>query len=314
MSERLGLDDLRVHALTTIGSGKDWRGDVTGRDDLELAIEIGRASNSPALPAALNNLSVVIDTWDGGRMRTSSSEALREAERFGDIQMARLVRGNLIVTDWLLGDWDEAVPAADAFVAECESGAPHIREGPLRLVRAYIALAREHRDVAPADLRCALELARAIGDLDALIPALVRTAWADLQIGRVSEARVAFAEVVPLLRKHPKGRSWSLAEVAYDLGETSDVREVLAGLPSSPGHKAMIAVLHGDFVEAAALYAEAGILLFEAEARLRAAEQLLGKGRRAEGEAQLEKALVFYRPIGATLFVERGERLLAKSA
>ncbi|MBA3332983.1 MAG: hypothetical protein H0U30_03240, partial [Actinobacteria bacterium] len=68
------------------------------------------------------------------------------------------------------------------------------------------------------------------------------------------------------------------------------------------------------FVEAAELYAEAGILLFEAEARLRAAEQLLSAGRAAEGEVQLEKALAFYRSVGATLFVERGEALLAHTA
>ena len=36
--------------------------------------------------------------------------------------------------------------------------------------------------------------------------------------------------------------------------------------------------------------------------------------RRAEGEAQLEHALVFYRSVGATFYVERGEALLAQVA
>ena len=54
--------------------------------------------------------------------------------------------------------------------------------------------------------------------------------------------------------------------------------------------------------------------MFEAEARLRAAEQFLAAGRRAEGETELEKALAFYRSVGATLFIERGEALLAKIA
>ena len=89
---------------------------------------------------------------------------------------------------------------------------------------------------------------------------------------------------------------------------------VLAGLHPSPGYRAMIAVLDGNFVEASALYAEAGIVVFEAEARLRAAEQLLTAGRSAEGQVELEKALTFYRSVGATLFIERGERLLARSA
>ena len=85
-------------------------------------------------------------------------------------------------------------------------------------------------------------------------------------------------------------------------------------LPPSPGYRAMLAVLDGDFEQAAEEYGAANILLFEAEARLRAAEQLLAAGRNVEGEAQLEKALSFYRPIGATLFIERGEALLAKTA
>ena len=51
-----------------------------------------------------------------------------------------------------------------------------------------------------------------------------------------------------------------------------------------------------------------------AEARLAAAEHLLAHGRQAEGEAELEKALAFFRSIGATLFVERGEALLANAA
>ena len=42
-------------------------------------------------------------------------------------------------------------------------------------------------------------------------------------------------------------------------------------------------------------------------------EDLIDAGRRAEGEAEIEKALAFYRSVGATFFVERGERLLAKA-
>ena len=112
-------------------------------------------------------------------------------------------------------------------------------------------------------------------DPETLIPALIRNAWADLQVRRVADARATLAEAIPLLRERPKARPWTLAEVAFELGETAEVREILASLPPSPGHRAMVAVLDGDFAAAAELYAEAGILLFEAEARLRAAEQLL---------------------------------------
>jgi hypothetical protein len=76
----------------------------------------------------------------------------------------------------------------------------------------------------------------------------------------------------------------------------------------------MLAVVDGRFDDSARLYGEAGYLLFEAESHLRHADQLVAEGRLAEGAAELEKALAFYRPIGATLFVEWGERLLAEAA
>ena len=105
-----------------------------------------------------------------------------------------------------------------------------------------------------------------------------------------------------------------MPEVALELGETSTVREILAELSPSPGYAAMLAVLDREFEKASELYAEAGILLFEAEARLRTAEQLLAAGLRAEGEIELEKALSFYRSVGAVLFIEQGEALRAKIA
>jgi len=49
-------------------------------------------------------------------------------------------------------------------------------------------------------------------------------------------------------------------------------------------------------------------------ARLRAAKQLVEEGRRAEADAELNRALAFYREVGATTYVREGEALLAESA
>jgi tetratricopeptide (TPR) repeat protein len=316
MAQRLRLDDLYVHALTTIGSAKEFVGDPTGRDDLERAIEVGRSANSSLVAGALNNLSVVLDSTDLLRVHELAVESLREAERFGDVNLLRFVRGNLVASNWLLGEWDEAVAGADDFIAECERRFPHILEGPTRLFRAYITLARGHPEAALHDFGRALELARVrVADPDLLVPALVRNAWAYLQIGRVSEARALFAEALPTLAEYPRARPWVIAEVAYELGETS-VREIFARLPPSPGNRAMVAVVDGDFERASELYGVANIRLFEAEARLRQSEQLIADGRSGEGEVELQKALDFYRSVGATLFVDRGKRLLedAKTA
>jgi len=52
----------------------------------------------------------------------------------------------------------------------------------------------------------------------------------------------------------------------------------------------------------------------EAYARLRAAEQLVAEGRQAEADAQLEKALAFFRSVGATRYIREAEALLAPAA
>jgi len=312
MAERLGLDDLRVHALTTIGTAKEFLGDPTGRGELERAVEVGRASNSPMTAGALNNLGVVIETIDLRRVQVLYREAMREAERFGDRRNLRFLRGNIIPTNWLLGEWDDALAAANDFIAECAES-PHILEGASRQIRGCIELARGQGDATLVDFRRGLEFAREAEGFEGLIPSLLRIAWAYLQLGRVSDAQTAFAEVTPLLEKYPYARPWLLPEVAVQLGEASTVRKILEGLPPRPGYRAMVAVLDGADGEASKLYAEAGMLLFEAEARLRAAEQLFAAGRKDDADAELDKALSFYRSVGATLFIERGEALLAKA-
>src|SRR5439155_11451121 len=60
--------------------------------------------------------------------------------------------------------------------------------------------------------------------------------------------------------------------------------------------------------------AEIGAVTQEAWFRLRSAEQLVHKGRRAEADEQLRPAPAFYRSVGATRWIREGEALLAASA
>jgi tetratricopeptide (TPR) repeat protein len=183
------------------------------------------------------------------------------------------------------------------------------------MFRGYIRLARGRRDDGLADLRRGLELARDTpSDPQNMAPALIRSTWGHLQVGQIAEAHAEFAEALMHLRRDPFARPWAMAEVGVDVGESAAIREILERLPQSPGRSAMIAVTEGRFADAAEHYAEASILLFEAEARLRNAEQLFAAGNRQEGEVDLERALDFYRSVGATIFVERGEALLAATS
>ena len=129
-----GLDDLRVHALTTIGTAKANLGDMSGRGDLELAVDIGRSAGSALVAGALNNLGVVVDSFDAVLVQRLQRESLEEAERFGEANLARFARGNLISLSFFLGEWDDAMRAANEFIAECELGSPHVLEGATTLV------------------------------------------------------------------------------------------------------------------------------------------------------------------------------------
>ena len=50
----------------------------------------------------------------------------------------------------------------------------------------------------------------------------------------------------------------------------------------------------------------------EAFARLRAAEAMAAAGRRPEADVQLERALAFYRSVGATVYVREAEAPLRR--
>ena len=52
----------------------------------------------------------------------------------------------------------------------------------------------------------------------------------------------------------------------------------------------------------------------EAFVRLSAAEAIAAAGRRPEANVQLERALAFYRSVGATAYVREAEALFAASA
>ena len=81
-----------------------------------------------------------------------------------------------------------------------------------------------------------------------------------------------------------------------------------------PWVRAGLAYVEHDFTRAADLYREIGTVPDEADARLRAAEEAIDAGRRAEGERELERALALWRSLGATAYVLEGEALLAASA
>jgi hypothetical protein len=100
-----------------------------------------------------------------------------------------------------------------------------------------------------------------------------------------------------------------------DLGREEALRAALVGSSlGKPWRLAVDALVQVDYVTAADRYADVGARTYEAHARFRAAERLLGAGHQAAATEQLRRALAFYRSVGATHYIRVGEALLPASA
>jgi thioredoxin-like negative regulator of GroEL len=135
-------------------------------------------------------------------------------------------------------------------------------------------------------------------------------------LGRTDEARAVardFIAICEALAEKPSAVG-IIAEYAVELGLAREALELIEAAPAGLFKDAALAQLAGDFERAAEIFAELGSAPGEADARLRAARNLIDSGRHAEGQAELRQALVFYRSVGATFFIHRAEALLAHSA
>ena len=317
MARAFGLDELRAHALATIGTAKSILGDPAGIADQEQALELALEINSPIAATIVNNLGASTEHRDGGLLRTEElyRESRRLAERFGDEAMLRFLRGNVVWVDFARGRWDDALDGADAFIAECEAGAPHVLESMMHGLRAAIRLGRDDADGAMRDHERSGELARAISDPDSLAPTLYSFAATCAALDQWDRARELVGEALRVSRMHPNAVNGIhfVIPSADRLGVRQDLAEVLDAAPTSVWVDANVLALDSDYGGAADIYAAMPAPTIEAWMRTVAGEHLLSTGRIAEGAIALQKALEFHRQVGATFWVERSEALLAES-
>ncbi len=318
MAEALGIDEIRAHALSTVGSSKGYLGDPEGVADMERALEIAVGVRSPQAGTILNNLAVhALFELDIRRGAELFAEGLRVAELYGSASDARWLRGQRAGSAYVLGRWDEFLVLGGRFIAECEAGSPHYLHGLMLGDRAEIREARGEIEGALADYRHSLALAREAGDPQALLPRLGSTVLAFETHGLADEARPLAVELVELLPTyaHEATLAVSFAFLLSRLGLEFEpaIREALEDAPPGPWKELAFTCLDRDFGRAADIWAAGGSPPLEARVRLRAAEELIDNGRRAEGEEQARRALEFYRSVAATYYVDRCETLLREA-
>jgi class 3 adenylate cyclase/tetratricopeptide (TPR) repeat protein len=320
MAQELGLEDVEANVLASIGVARVTIGDLGGKVDLERAIEIAERIKSPEVIRGYNNLaSTHAALGDLSRAFELYALGARAAERFGRIRALRWLEAERMSELYWRGRWDEALAQADEFVRQAESGLPHHREVDARLTRARIRLARADPAAALADSALALEFARKVRDPQTLFPALAFHSRIRLATDGRKEASKLATKLLD---------TWAAAGVTFAAFWLADLAVVLAELDRADDLEhastsfvriptrwldAARAVVRGDDLHAARIYAAIGSLPDEAEARLRAAENLAKTGRRDEADGELAPALDFYRSVQASGWLARAERLLVGS-
>jgi hypothetical protein len=146
------------------------------------------------------------------------------------------------------------------------------------------------------------------------IGALALLAATYAELGR-DEARELAVQIPPLVRETGlHGGLIRLAPYADGLGIGDELRAaVAAGAgPRVPVWRRTIElILTGELSSAADVMGAAGNVTSEANLRKHAGLRLASAGRSAEARADLDRALAFYRDVGATAYVAEIESALA---
>jgi predicted ATPase/class 3 adenylate cyclase len=317
VAEGLGLGDLRARLLSTIGTGKVALGEFAGFEDMERSIAVAEEAGAylELVRAHSNYGAMLANTGDIRAAAERHRHTLALARRYGIARLIRWVRASLISSEWSLGNWDDALAAANAFIAEVEAGSPFYQESQVRWTRADIRLSRGDLDGALEDGSRALAHSRALGDPQALHLGLCSAAFLHARVGNMRQAAALVDEVLGIARTGAGEKVVFWHALAFPLAALGRGAELVEAAdadrrPSLWGEAAR-AFAAGDPAGAAELSAEIGSLPWEAYCRVRAGERLLAEGRTGEAEAQLQRALAFYRSVGATRDVEEIERLKA---
>ena len=317
--DELGDKELLGDALNTRGVVRSALGEAGWVEDFERSLALGLEINSWRVTRAYLNLgsTLISNAADLRRAEGLYREGLRLVERHGSPLSERWFRGNLVECTFHLGHWDEALRLADDEIGNPE---PHYMKHQCRFTRGYIRLARGDGRGAVADGDAAVEDARAIRDPQTLIPSLTAQAFL---LASTSDGAGAARILTELARSPPHARvrastgSW-VVDLAFALLELDREAELIAEedelSAQTPWRDAAMAIARGDLVGAADILQASGAAALEAHARLRAAGRLTAEGRHAEAEEQLQRALAFYRSVGATRYVREGEALLAAAS
>jgi DNA-binding SARP family transcriptional activator/class 3 adenylate cyclase/tetratricopeptide (TPR) repeat protein len=316
LAEALALDEVKAETLTYRGHARIQSGERDGLHDLEQAVALAEALDSIGLVRRYANLATTLELLgELGRAWEVYERGRSAAERFGDALGLHWLAAERLYEYYWRGDWNDAIEAAKALLAEPDAG--YGRHASM-IVRAWIRLARGDVAGALEDSSGALEFARQAKDTAALCQALALRARVLAESGHRDQAASPIDEVMDLsVDSGVLASFWTadLAEAARELGRGDEVSR-LAAIVRMPTRwlAAACRLVEDAHVDAADAYAAIGARPEEARARLRASAALAAGGRHTDAEHQLGLALDFYRAVGADAYLRVAESLLTAPA
>jgi class 3 adenylate cyclase/DNA-binding SARP family transcriptional activator/tetratricopeptide (TPR) repeat protein len=312
LAETFGLDEIKAESLTFRGHARILDGERGGLADLEQALEISLALNSPGIVGRSANLATsLVELGELERAWETYETARDAARRFGDAPGLHWLAAERPYELYWRGEWDAALAAAESVLHQPDAGyGGHAG----RSVRAWIRLARGDRAGAMDDSARALEFGRQTGEPATLCQSLALRARVLVEAGRTDEAGASVDEVLELFESPSVLGSFWTADLAAALRELGRGGELPAS--SSSATEWLVAarlVASGRSADAADRYAAMGARPEEAWARLQASAELASAGMRAEAEKQVGHARAFYRAVGGDAYVRAGVSLPAQA-
>jgi class 3 adenylate cyclase/tetratricopeptide (TPR) repeat protein len=314
MADDLGIEDVRAHALDSIGLARARSGDPQGLADLEASITIAVAVNSLESVRGYANLgNALVEAGELERAFNVYEEGRSAANRFGDADRIRWFDAERMYEWYWRGRWDELARFANEILDRIEAGLATAIEMDARLLRSRIRVGRDQGAAALDDSARALELGRRAAYPEMLVPALALHARILEASGRPDDALACADELLSLWPESCPTSYW-LADVAFTLHSLGCSGRLLESAvrarTTSRWLEAATAVAEGKLQQAAELYGAIGSSPDAAMARLRAARVLAEAGMRRQAEVELDRALAAFRPLGASYYVREGEALL----
>jgi class 3 adenylate cyclase/tetratricopeptide (TPR) repeat protein len=318
LAEALARDDMRSHALNTIGTARASMGDAGGVDDLEASCEIARRGGGPEYLRSTGNLASIL-VCEGRLVRASElhREALAIAKEIGYEEPTRWLSTEIAIDSEIGGAWDEARAMVDELIPGYAES-PFWIEPQTRVCRGRMAIAEGHVARAVADADRAVELVREGRSFQSLCDPFAFRARLHAELHEPDQARRLIRELLEIWLENRSGYldPWVL-EAWYAARHTGDEGRLAAAIESMPPNawlRVASAMIERDFTGAVDQLEEMGAASCAALARLWTSEWLVENGRAADAPQFLEPSLAFWRSVGAPAYAQRGESLLAAAS